>query len=58
MSELKGATGQPPKWAPPSGLLQYRQVPGHAPGQMVFVHKPSGSLLTADVLANFGGGLT
>ena len=57
MSEVKGATGQPPKWAPPKGLLQYVRVPGHAPGQLAFLHKPSGSLLMADTVANMGGGL-
>ena len=57
VSEVKGATGQPPKWAPPKGLLQYVRVPGHAPGQMAFLHKPSGSLLMADAVANVGGGL-
>lgn len=57
MSEVKGATGQPPKWAPPKGLLQYVRVPGHAPGQMAFIHKPSGSLLMADTMANVGGGI-
>ena len=57
MAELKGATGQAPKWAPPEGLLEYVRVPGHAPGQMALLHKPSGSLLMADTLANLGGGL-
>lgn len=57
MAELKGATGQAPKWAPSEGLLEYVRVPGHAPGQMALLHKPSGSLLMADTLANLGGGL-
>ena len=56
MSEVKGATGQPPQWAPPKGLLQYVRVPGHAPGQMAFIHKPSASLLMADTIANMCGG--
>ena len=57
VAELKGATGQAPKWAPPERLLEYVRVPGHAPGQMALLHKPSGSLLMADTLANLGGGL-
>ena len=57
VSEVRGATGQAPNWVPPKGVLEYVRVPGHAPGQMAFLHKPSGSLLMADTIANLGGGL-
>lgn len=57
MSEVRGGTGQAPQWVPPKGLLEYVRVPGHAPGQMAVLHKPSRSLLMADTIANLGGGL-
>lgn len=59
MAEVHGAAGQKPKWAPPEGLLEYVRVPGHSPGHLAFLHKPSGSLLAADTFCNLGraGGL-
>ena len=56
MSEVKGATGQAPQWAPAEGLLEYVRMPGHAPGQMVLLHKPTASLLAADTITNLRGG--
>lgn len=38
VSEVKGAAGQAPAWAPSPGLLEYVHVPGHSPGQ-VQAHK-------------------
>ena len=32
----------------PKGVLEYVAVPGHAPGQVAFFHKPSGSVVTGD----------
>ena len=57
MSEVKGATGQAPQWAPAKGLLEYTRMPGHAPGQIVLLHKPTASLLAADTVTNLRGGL-
>ena len=56
MSEVKGATGQAPQWAPAKGLLEYVRAPGHAPGQIVLLHKPTASLLAADTITNLRGG--
>ena len=56
MSEVKGATGQAPQWAPAKGLLEYVRMPGHAPGQIVLLHKPTASLLAADTITNLRGG--
>ena len=57
MSEVKGAAGQAPQWAPAKGLLEYVRMPGHAPGQIVLLHKPTASLLAADTVTNLRGGL-
>ena len=54
VSEAKGAAGQALAWTPPAGLLDYVHVPGHAPGQLAFLHRPSSSLLPADVICNMG----
>ena len=52
VAEMKGATGQSATWAPPQGLLEYVHVPGHAPGHVALLHRPSSSLLPADVITN------
>ncbi|BDA41208.1 probable metallo-hydrolase YflN [Coccomyxa sp. Obi] len=52
VAEAKGATGQAATWAPPAGLLEYVHVPGHAPGHVAMLHRPSSSLLPADVITN------
>ena len=56
MSEVKGAAGQAPQWAPTEGLLEFAHMPGHAPGQIVMLHKPTASLLAADTITNLRGG--
>lgn len=56
MSEVKGAAGQAPQWAPAEGLLEFTHMPGHAPGQIVLLHKPTASLLAADALTNLRSG--
>ena len=56
LSEAKGAAGQAPAWVPRAGLLEYVHVPGHSPGHVAFLHRPSSSLLPADVIVNIGGG--
>ena len=57
MSEVKGATGLAPQWAPAKGLMEYTRMPGHAPGQIVLLHKPTASLLAADTITNLRGGV-
>ncbi len=56
VAEAKGAAGQAPAWVLPAGLLEYVHVPGHSPGHVAFLHRPSSSLLPADVIVNIGGG--
>ena len=56
MAEAKGAAGQAPAWVPRAGLLEYVHIPGHSPGHVAFLHRPSSSLLPADVIVNIGGG--
>lgn len=34
-------------WLPPD-VLKYVAIPGHAPGQVAFFHKPTGSVIAAD----------
>ena len=42
---------KPSGWLPKS-FLEYHLVPGHTPGQLAILHKPSGSLLTAETCMN------
>lgn len=51
---LKGSTGDlasEVSWLQ-KGLLTYQHVPGHAPGQVYFVHHSTNSVITGDVITN------
>ena len=54
---MESATGNPAKWQLHHGLLDYVHVPGHAPGQIVLIHKATSTLLAADVITNLRSGL-
>ncbi|KAK9819085.1 hypothetical protein WJX81_001341 [Elliptochloris bilobata] len=49
-------TAAQPAWLPPRGVLSFLRVPGHSPGQVALLHKPSGTLVSADVVM-YGRGL-
>ena len=36
----------------PKGVLEYHAVPGHAPGQVAFFHKPTGSVIAGDAICH------
>ena len=36
----------------PKGILQYHAVPGHTPGQVAFLHRPTGSVIAADAFVH------
>ncbi|CAL5224919.1 g7685 [Coccomyxa viridis] len=52
LADARGPAGTAAKWLPPKGVISWHHVPGHAPGQVAFIHKPSKSLLTADVISH------
>lgn len=54
---LTGQSGDVSDFVKPSNwlsknVLEYYLVPGHTPGQLAILHKPSGSLLTAETCMN------
>ncbi|KAK9817480.1 hypothetical protein WJX74_001065 [Apatococcus lobatus] len=50
-SALSAAIPDVSSWLPPD-FLEYVLTPGHAPGHVAFVHKPTSSLLAGDVLVH------
>ena len=58
---LQGSTGDladvswgdnKPAWILPRDILKFVHVPGHAPGRLALIHKPSHSLLLGDAVTH------
>lgn len=51
---LKGPSGDVSKYVSwvPKDFLNYIHVPGHSPGQIVFIHPSTKSVITGDVITN------
>ncbi len=51
---LSGLVTGAPSWLP-KGIIEYVHTPGHAPGHLVFVHKPTKSVIAGDAMSHQGG---
>lgn len=49
VADLSNGGGKP-AWTPTPGVLGFIHTPGHAPGHVVYVHKPTKALLSGDAL--------
>ncbi|CAL8463778.1 g3312 [Coccomyxa elongata] len=54
VADARGPSGQKPAWPLPRGIITFHHGPGHAPGHVSYLHKPSGSLVAGDVFGNLG----
>ncbi|CAK0787724.1 hypothetical protein CVIRNUC_010946 [Coccomyxa viridis] len=52
VADVKGPAGNNAQWLPRQGTLKWQHVPGHAPGQVALIHKPSQSMIPGDAVAH------
>ena len=57
VAEMESASENLSEWRLRHSLLEYVHMPGHAPGQVVLLHKATSTLLAADVITNLRNGL-